>query len=278
MQLESHIAKVNVQLKDEYLIYANYERLISIYEFNVQKYESLTNNYYSYELSKMYRQVAYLIINTGDIDKFRVAREYLEKAIIIIENLFYTSQDFVDLYCDIYYLYSIVFEHQGNVEEAYNICDNAICGIEKRNLDVLKPDTLLRQVYLLTSDEKIIIDINENTTTTDLFEIFQNKRRLFQFYLRIHEIIKAKNVLKELESVVLLLGNRLDKIYVGMYYRDLAKYYFISNEIGESKMYFKKALRFFDYYAFEGQKKMILLDNEQYRFNVEEFERRSVYD
>ena len=170
------------------------------------------------------------------------------------------------------------FEHQGNVEEAYNICDNAICDIEKRNLEVLKPDTLLRQIYLLTSDAKIIIDINENTTTTDLFELFQNKRRLFQFYLRIHEIIKAKNVLKELESVVLLLGNRLDKIYVGMYYRDLAKYHFISNEIGESKMYFKKALRFFDYYAFEGQKKMILLDNEQYRFNVEEFERRSVYD
>ena len=77
MQLESHIAKINVQLKDEYLIYANYERLISIYEFNVQKYESLTNNYYSYELAKMYRQVAYLIINTGDIDKFRVAKEYL---------------------------------------------------------------------------------------------------------------------------------------------------------------------------------------------------------
>ena len=26
LQLESHIAKVNVQLKDEYLMYANYER------------------------------------------------------------------------------------------------------------------------------------------------------------------------------------------------------------------------------------------------------------
>lgn len=55
-----------------------------------------------------------------------------------------------------------------------------------------------------------------------------------------------------------------------MYYRDLAKYFYIKNNLNFSKYYFKKALEIFSYNNFDGQKKMILLDNEQYSYNINE--------
>ena len=41
----------------------------------------MTNNYFSLELSKLYKQISYIIINTGNIKKFDIAKDYLEKAI-----------------------------------------------------------------------------------------------------------------------------------------------------------------------------------------------------
>ena len=124
----------------------------------------------------LYKQISYIIINTGNIKKFDIAKDYLEKAINIIENLFYSSQEFINHYSEIYYLYSIIFEHKGDTEKAYKICADSLSFIEKRNLSRIKPDTLSRQIYLLTGEKDIIIGINKSSSTRDLFEIFQNKK------------------------------------------------------------------------------------------------------
>ena len=92
----------------------------------------MTDNYYSFELAKLYKQAAYLVINTGDLEKFYIAQLYLEHAIAIVENIFITSRDFVNLYSEIHYLYSIIFEHRGNIDKAYNICTDAMCIISKK--------------------------------------------------------------------------------------------------------------------------------------------------
>ena len=120
----------------------------------------------------------------------------------------------------------------------------------------------------MTKDKDIIIDINKTSTTTDLFEMFQNKRRLFQFYLQMNDSKNATELQKELETIIRLLGKKLDKIYVGMYYKDMAKYYFLTKEYDLSKSYFKRAMSLFNSFKFEGQKKMLLLDNEQYRYEI----------
>lgn len=140
------------------------------------------------------------------------------------------------------------------LKKAYKICADSLSFIEKRNLSRIKPDTLSRQIYLLTGEKDIIIGINKSSSTRDLFEIFQNKRRLFQFYIKIHDMYNAKGVLNELNAIINLLGNKLDKIYIGMYYRDLAKYFYIKNNLNFSKYYFKKALEIFSYNNFDGQK------------------------
>lgn len=272
--LESDIATVNADLSRKYLTYASYDRLINLYEFYIKKYENLTGNYYSFELAKLYRQAAYLIINTGDLEKFAVAESYLENAINIIENLYYTSKEFVDLYSGIYYLYSIIFEHRGDVTKAYNICMDILRNIAKKKLTSIAPDTIKRQVYLLTKDADLIIDINNTSNTTDLFELFQNKRRLFQWYLLCHDTKRADNTQKELTAIVQLLGRKLDKIYIGMYYKDMAKYHYYKKESALSKSFFRRALALFNTYRFEGQKKMLLLDNELYKYRMTEFKER----
>ena len=53
-----------------------------------------------------------------------------------------------------------------------------------------------------------------------------------------------------------------------MYYKDMAKYYFYKKNSQLSKKYFRQALDLFNYYKFEGQKKGLLLDNEQYRYKL----------
>lgn len=264
--MESTIAVVNTTLNKEYLLYASYEKMINLYEFYIEKYSNLTDNYYSFEMAKLYKQASYLIINTGDICKFGVAQNYLEKAIDIIENIFQTSKDFAILYSEIYYLYSIVFEHRDNMDKAYRICVDAIKDIAKKNLVSLAPDTLQRQVYLLTKDKDLIIKINETSVATDLREIFQNKRRLFQLFMQNYDIKNADVTQKEMEYIVNFLGSKLDKIYIGMYYRDMTKYYWLKRENNMSKIYFKKAIDIFNKFQFGGQKKMLLLDNEQYRY------------
>lgn len=98
--------------------------------------------------------------------------------------------------------------------------------------------------------------------------MFQNKRRLFQFYLQMNDSKNATELQKELETIIRLLGKKLDKIYVGMYYKDMAKYYFLTKEYDLSKSYFKRAMSLFNSFKFEGQKKMLLLDNEQYRYEI----------
>lgn len=266
-------------MSKSYLVYASYDRLIHLYDFYIKKYENITNNYYSYELARLYKQAAHLIINTGDLDKFVIAESYLEKAIVIIENVFYTSKEFIDLYSEIYYLYSIVFEHRGDVEKAYRICIDTMESISKKKLKVIASDTILRQVYLLTKDASIIIDINATSNTTDLFEMFQNKRRLFQLFLSSYDIKGADSVQRDLQTIIRLLGNRLGKIYIGMYYKDLAKYYYIKKEDKLSKVYFRRALKLFNNYHFDGQKKMLLLDNEQYGYReIEKDERSDLFE
>lgn len=273
-RLESDIAIVNADLSREYLVYASYDRLIDLYKFYIKKYENLTKNYYSFELAKLYRQAAYLIINTGDLEKFTIAELYLEGAINIIENLYYTSKEFVDLYSGIYYLYSIIFEHRGNFTKAYNICINTLGKITRKKLISIAPDTIKRQIYLLTKDADVIIDINNTSNTTDLFELFQNKRRLFQWYLLCHDTKHAECVQQELTTIVQLLGQKLDKIYVGMYYKDMAKYYYYKKEINLSKAFFRYALILFSKYKFVGQKKILFLDNEVYGYRVTNFEEK----
>lgn len=272
--LESDIAIVNADLNREYLTYASYDRLIKLYEFYIEKYEILTENYYSFELAKLYRHVAYLIINTGDLEKFTVAESYLENAINIIENLYYTSKEYVDLYSGIYYLYSIIFEHRGDATKAYNICIDTLGNIAKKKLASIAPDTIKRQIYLLTKDADVIIDINNTSNATDLFELFQNKRRLFQWYLLCNDAKHAENTQRELTAIVQLLGQKLDKIYIGMYYKDMAKYYYFKKESGLSKAFFRRALTLFNTYKFEGQKKMLFLDNQLYKYRVTEFKER----
>ena len=242
--------------------------MISIYDFYIKRYENLTDSYYSFELAKLYKQAAYLVINTGDLEKFYIAQLYLERAIAIVENVFITSNDFVSLYSEVYYLYSIIFEHRGNIDKAYNICFDAMGSISKKKLTAIAPDSLKRQIYLLTKDAKTIVDINKTSKTTDLFEIFQNKRRLFQLYLLNHDIKSADIIQKELEFIVKLLTPTLDKIYIGMYYKDIAKYYFYKNNIQLSEIYFRRAFDLFNYYKFEGQKNGLVLDNEQYGYKV----------
>ena len=158
--------------------------------------------------------------------------------------------------------------YRGNIEKAYRICVDAIHDISKKKYIFNSSDTLTRQLYLLTKDKDIIIDINKTSTTTDLFEMFQNKRRLFQFYLQMNDSKNATELQKELETIIRLLGKKLDKIYVGMYYKDMAKYYFLTKEYDLSKSYFKRAMSLFNSFKFEGQKKMLLLDNEQYRYEI----------
>ena len=87
--MESDIADINTILSREYLLCASYDRMINLYEFYIKKYSNLTENYYSFEMAKLYKQVSYLIVNTGDVSKFGDAQNYLEKAIDIIENIFY---------------------------------------------------------------------------------------------------------------------------------------------------------------------------------------------
>lgn len=242
--------------------------MINLYDFYIKKYANLTENYYSFELAKLYRQAAYLIINTGNLEKFFIAQTYLERAIDIVENIFYSSREFIDLYSGIYYLYSIIFEHRGNIEKAYNICVDTMGTISKKKLITIAPDTIKRQIYLLTKDSEIIIDINKTSKTTDLFEIFQNKRRLFQLFLSNHDFKCADNIQKELEFIVQLLRQKLDKIYIGMYYKDMAKYYYYKKESHLSKKFFIQALELFNCYKFKGQKKRLLLDNEKYGYKI----------
>lgn len=272
--LESDIAKINMDLKNEYLIYGSYEKLILLYTTNICKYEQLTSNYYSLEMARMYYQCSYLIINTGDVNKFALAEEYLKKAIDIIENLYYSSKDYMNLYAQIYYLYSIIFEHRGNKDKALSICEDASFGIKRKRMNFMRPDVINRQIYLLSGDKDIIISINSTSKTTDLFEIFQNKRRLFQLYLRLHDLNKAKAVFQELNMIVTLLKDRLDKIYIGMYYRDLAKFFYMLNEKKECELYFRKAMFIFLHHGFNGQKKMILKENLEYGFQIQTEEKK----
>lgn len=277
--MESDIADINTILSREYLLCASYDRMINLYEFYIKKYSNLTENYYSFEMAKLYKQVSYLIVNTGDVSKFGDAQNYLEKAIDIIENIFQTSKDFSALYSEIYYLYSIVFEHRGDMDKAYRVCIDAIKDITKKKLAFLAPDTLQRQVYLLTKDTDLIVNINETSVTTDLFELFQNKRRLFQLYLQNHDIKNADNTKNEIETIIKLGGARLDKIYIGMYYRDMTRYYWLKKEWNMSKIYFRKAINIFTKFNFEGQKRMLFLDNEQYRYKTTDMvERSEIYE
>ena len=277
--MESDIADINTILSREYLLWASYDRMINLYKFYIKKYSNLTENYYSFEMAKLYKQVSYLIVNTGDVSKFGDAQNYLEKAIDIIENIFQTSKDFAALYSEIYYLYSIVFEHRGDMDKAYRVCIDAIKDITKKKLAFLAPDTLQRQVYLLTKDTDLIVNINETSVTTDLFELFQNKRRLFQLYLQNHDIKNADNTKNEIETIIKLGGARLDKIYIGMYYRDMTRYYWLKKEWNMSKIYFRKAINIFTKFNFEGQKRMLFLDNEQYRYKTTDMvERSEIYE
>lgn len=266
--LEADIAKVNSDLKKEYLIYGSYEKLVVLYLTYICKYEALTVNYYSFEMAKMYYQCSFLVINTGDINKFEMAEKYLEKAINIIENLYRPGKEYANLYAQIYYLYSIVFEHRGDKNKALAICEEASRGIKYKKIFDNCTDVIGRQVYLLTGDKDIIVNINDASKETDLLEIFQNRRRLFQLYLNLHDIDNAKTIFYELKFMVSLLGNRLDKIYIGMYYRDAARFYYLSKEKKESELYFGKAMHIFEHYEFIGQKKMILQENEEYRFRI----------
>lgn len=259
-------------MRSKYLTYASHERLIKIHEFYISKYEALTANYYSLELAKLYKQTAFLIINTGNPKLFSSAECYLERAIILIENMFYVSQDYTSLYCEIYYLYSIIFEHRGDIEKAYRICVDTIHSVSFKKFLPPNSDSLTRQIYLLTKEEKLIVNINNDSTTTDLFEMFQNKRRLFQMYLNTYNVKQAEVIQKELELIVSLLGNKLDKIYIGMFNKDMAKYYYIKKDHSLSKMYFKRAINLFSTYHFVGQKNMLLLDNEEYGFRISEID------
>lgn len=45
--------------------------------------------------------------------------------------MFYSSQEFINHYSEIYYLYSIIFEHKGDTEKAYKICADSLSFIEK---------------------------------------------------------------------------------------------------------------------------------------------------
>lgn len=266
--LETDIAKINSDLKNEYLIYGSYEKLMLLYLTYIYKYEALTTNYYSFEMAKMYYQCSFLIINTGDINKFEMAEKYLEKAIEIVENMYRPSKEYANLYAKIYYLYSIVFEHRGDKNKALIICKEASHGIKHKKIFDSCTDVIERQVYLLTGDKDIIVNINALSKETDLQEIFQNRRRLFQLYLKLHDLNNAKKIFPELKLIVSLLENRLDKIYIGMYYRDIARFYYMLKEKKESELYFNKAIYMFEQYEFYGQKKMLLQENEEYKFYV----------
>ena len=64
-----------------------------------------------------------------------------------------------------------------------------------------------------------------------------------------------------------------------MYYRDMTRYYWLKKEWNMSKIYFRKAINIFTKFNFEGQKRMLFLDNEQYRYKTTDMvERSEIYE
>ena len=269
-KIENEISKVNIHLKNEYLTYGSYDKLILLYTTNINKYEALTQNYFSIEMARLYYQCSYLIINTGDVEKYVLAEIYLSKAIDIIENVGYFNEEYRNLFSKIYYLYSIIYEHRGNKDKAILVCEDAYRSAEDKHIIQYGLDVILRQIYLLTGEGKVIVDLNKTSMTYDLMEIFQNKRRLFQYYLKLYDIENSTIILKEIEFIFELLKGKIDKIYIGMYYRDLARYYYIIKEKSRGYYYFKAAMKIFEKYEFNGQIKMLTKENDEYKFNIGE--------
>ncbi|MEN8906239.1 MAG: hypothetical protein ABF289_09820 [Clostridiales bacterium] len=259
LEKESEIRLIenDIFLKRENIVKSYIENPNNILIFDyvndlLSHFENTLNSYPSKELMKFKLHYCYMLINTGILEKIQIAKNILEDILkITVESL---DKDFElpNIYEKTMWLYSITHRLSKNSNKAFDICEKSIKTLKGLNRETL---ILNRELFVISKDIKYINEIQKENLISkyNIIEEFNIKRRLFEYYLSQKDAIKAKELFYTTKSFLNIIQNRLDKIYIYMFYKDTYFYFKLTNNSNSAKIYYEKALNGFINYGFFGQ-------------------------
>jgi hypothetical protein len=95
------------------------------------------------------------------------------------------------------------------------------------------------------------------TVQLGLIEEFHTYRRLFEYYISKNDKEKSREMFIKTNSIFKLIINRLDKIYIYMFYKNVYFFFRLIRRDEYAKIYYKKAIEGFSKYGFIGQLKKL---------------------
>lgn len=246
----------NYYLRYKYLNYSFSEFLDFLYK----------NKYYSYFLGKIFEFISMTLINSGKIELVKTARIYLEKCIVIYDNLNFINDDIFKSILKIKWLNSITHKLENNYGIAKSYCDEIIYMAEenKRIYGLSYYDSVLiaeREIAVLTQDLNRFQFLQKHSKRWELnpIEAFHTYRRIFEYYLNIKNLDKAEEILMDVKRIYKIVKTELSPIYIWTLQRNYYQYFLLRNEKAKANNIYVYLMNEYNKYNIYGQ--ILVLEN-----------------
>ena len=252
-ETEKRIFLITEQYKQLYFKYGNAQDFNLLTDVAIAEAEKHTISNTSFQLARLLKYIAFTHINTGQTENILKARSLLQKAVTIIENINFYSKESNLMFAKTRWLLSITYCLTGDINKAISICEKSLPEIDKFYNSNIGKLIINREMFLLTKSEDYKKIIESDNLTNNEFQIFQTKRRIFEYHLRKNDAKMADKIFPPVNLLFNKLKHQLDKIYIATYYKDLYIYFRIKSDLNIANIYFKKASNNFQKYGLQGQ-------------------------
>lgn len=255
-KIEKKIITKKRELKNLYIDEPKNGLLFKYSNELISNFKKDLNGFHSKELMKFELHYCYMLINTGISENILTTRRLLDDMIKILVKYIDIDFKISQIYEYAEWLHSITFCIENDINKAFSICEKAIYNLKKVQSDKL---ILTRELFVLSKDKSYVDEILQNNTHIkyDIIEEFHTFRRIFEYYISINNKEKSKEMFIKTNSIFKLIVNRLDKIYVYMFYKNVYFFFRLIRQDEHSKLYYNKAIEGFSKYGFIGQLKKL---------------------